>query len=121
MSESNENEINQIILNISPEEAADLVDENKNNPDFIIIDVRTPKEYEDGHLEGSINMDFYDDEFQEKIEKGDKEKKYLICCGSGVRGSKVIKAMQEAEYLEVYNILGGVMMWKGSSLPLTKD
>lgn len=121
MSESNENEIDQTILNLSPEDASVLVEENKDNPDFIILDIRTSKEYSDGHLECAVNLDFYQDDFQEKIENGDKGKKYLICCGSGVRGSKVLKSMQDAGYLEVYNMLGGVMMWKQSSLPLTKD
>jgi rhodanese-related sulfurtransferase len=117
--ESNE-ENNQIIRNISPYKAAKLVEENSENPDFVILDVRTSKEFDEGHLEGALLMDFYADDFQEQIEKGDKEKKYLICCGSGVRGSKTIRSMEDAGYMEVYNILGGVRMWEKSRLPLTK-
>ncbi len=117
--ESNE-ENNQIIRNISAYKAEKLVKENKDNPDFVILDVRTPKEFSAGHLKGALNMDFYAENYREQIEKGDKEKKYLICCGSGVRGSKTLQAMAEAGYVEVYNILGGVRMWEMSKLPLTK-
>ncbi len=120
MSESNENENDQIIRNISPEQAYELVKKLSDNPDFIILDVRTPKEFSEGHIAGASNLDFYDEDFQEQIENGDKEKKYLICCGSGVRGSKAVKIMESAGYSEVYNILGGIGVWKKSRLPLTE-
>lgn len=120
MCESKECENEPIVINVSPEEAAELIKENIKNPDFIILDIRTTKEFQDGHIEGAVNLDFYDDNFQEELENGDKEKKYLICCGSGVRGMKTSKSMIDAGYLEVYNILGGFRMWKKSNLPLTE-
>ncbi|MCC7551373.1 MAG: rhodanese-like domain-containing protein [Methanobacterium sp.] len=121
MSESDENEINQVIRNLSPEVAHKLLEENLDNPDFIILDIRTSKEFSTGHIEGALNLDFYADDFQEQIEKGDKDKKYLICCGSGVRSSKLLKTMGYAGYLEVYNVLGGMRMWEKSNLPLTQE
>lgn len=54
MSESDENEIEQIIRNISPEDALELLKDMQDDPDFIILDVRTPKEFESGHIEGAL-------------------------------------------------------------------
>jgi rhodanese-related sulfurtransferase len=121
MSESNEKENDQVIRNISPTEACEMVKKLRDDPNFVILDVRTPKEFSDGHIEGALNLDFYDEDFQEQIENGDKEKKYLICCGSGVRGVKTARNMENVGYSEVYNILGGISVWKKSRLPLTED
>lgn len=109
------------VINISPIEAAELIKKNTKNPDFVILDIRTSKEFKDGHIEGAVHMDYYDDNFQKKLDEGDKDKKYLICCGSGVRGMKTSKSMIDVGYVEVYNILGGFRMWKKSKLPLTED
>lgn len=121
MSESKENENEPVIKNISPDEAATLIEENMENPNFIILDIRTTKEFQDGHIEGAVNLDYYDDDFQKEIDNGDKEKIYLISCGSGVRGIKTARSMIDAGYLEVYNILGGIRMWKKSKLPITNE
>ena len=120
MSESNETEIKQIIRNISPEKALELIENIQKGTDFVILDVRTPKEFESGHIEGAVNIDFRDENFSQKMENLEKEKKYLICCGSGVRASKAMSLMEDLGYIEVYNMLGGIRMWKTSGFPLTK-
>jgi rhodanese-related sulfurtransferase len=121
MSESTENEKEQIFRNISPEEAFQLFEKVREDPDFIILDVRTPKEFNTDHIEGAMNVDFRGEGFTEEMKIGDKEKKYLIYCGSGVRASKAMGIMKELEYLEVYNILGGIRMWKVSNFPVIEE
>lgn len=54
------------------------------------------------------------------MEKKDREKKYLVCCGSGVRGVKTLAVMQDLGFTNIYNILGGITMWKAMDLPLTE-
>ena len=119
MSESQE-DINQIIKNIGPQDAFNFVEDNFDDPDFVILDVRTPKEFSKGHIEGAVNLDFYAENFQEQLEKKDREKKYLVCCGSGVRGVKTLAVMQDLGFVNIYNILGGITMWKAMDLPLTE-
>ncbi|MBI4813333.1 MAG: rhodanese-like domain-containing protein [Methanobacterium sp.] len=121
MSESDENEKEQIFRNIRPEDAVELIEEMQEDPDFIILDVRTPKEFTDGHIECAVNIDYQGENFTEEIEVGDKEKKYLICCGSGVRAVKAMDIMKDLGYLEVYNILGGIRVWKISGYPLIEE
>ncbi|AUB60838.1 hypothetical protein BK009_09215 [Methanobacterium subterraneum] len=121
MAESSENEKELIFRNISPEEAYELIGKVQAVPDFVILDVRTPKEFINGHIEGAVNIDYHGQNFIEELEKLEKETKYLICCGSGVRASKAMIIMQELGYMEVYNILGGIRMWKRSGYPLTEE
>ena len=111
---------NQIIKNISPEEAYKLILENKDNPDFVIIDVRTPEEFSDEHLEKAINLNYYSDTFQKVLHKLDKNKTYLIYCRTGGRSGNTLNIMQELDFRVVYNIFGGIINWKSKGLPTTE-
>lgn len=119
MPASDENEI-PVISNIGPEVALKMIEDNLDNPDFVILDIRTPKEFAEGHIGGAVNLDFYSEDFQKQLNEKDKDKIYLVCCGSGVRGVKTLAVMQDLGYVEIYHILGGINMWKAMDLPLTK-
>jgi len=54
----------QIIENIAPEEAYILIQKNKDNKKFVILDVRTPEEFSGEHIENAVNLDYYSDTFR---------------------------------------------------------
>ena len=70
----------QIIEDITPEEAYALIKDNAENQNFTIIDVRTPKEYTDGHIGNAINLDYYSETFKVELNKLDKKQNlpYLL-------------------------------------------
>jgi len=106
--------------NITPQEAFTLIQNNKSNPDFVIIDVRTLEEFADGHIENAANLDYYSETFQDELDKRDKNKTYFIYCRSGNRSGKALKIMEELNFREVYNMSGGIIEWKAEGLPTTK-
>ncbi len=108
------------IEDISPQEALTLIQNNQNNPDFVIIDVRTPEEFADGHIENASNIDFYSATFREELDNLDKNKTYLIYCRSGGRSGSALDIMAELDFTEVYNILGGIIAWNAEGLPTVK-
>ncbi len=110
----------QVIKNISPQEAHVLIEKNKKNPDFVILDVRTPEEFSEGHIENAVNLDFYSDNFKEDLGKLDKNKTYLTHCRSGSRSAKTLNLMKELGFKEAYNITGGIVQWENEGLPTTK-
>ncbi len=110
----------QIIEDITPQEAFTLIQDSQNNPDFIIIDVRTRQELTDGHIENVINIDFYSETFRDELNNLDKNKKYLIYCRSGNRSGSALDIMAELNFEEVYNILGGILSWEAEGLPTVK-
>ncbi|HWP90893.1 MAG TPA: rhodanese-like domain-containing protein [Thermodesulfobacteriota bacterium] len=110
----------QVIKNISPQEAHVLIEKNKKNPDFVILDVRTPEEFSEGHIENAVNLDFYSDNFKEDLEKLDKNKTYITHCRSGSRSAKTLNLMKELGFKEAYNITGGIVQWENEGLPTTK-
>ena len=110
----------QIIEDITPQEASTLIQNNQNNPDFIIIDVRTPQEFAEGYVEDAIIIDFYAETFRNDLDNLDKNKTYLIYCRSGNRSGQALDIMAELSFNEVYNILGGIIAWTAEGLPTVK-
>ncbi len=110
----------QTMENVTSAEAFTLIQNNQNNPDFIILDVRTPEEFADGHIEEAINLDFYSETFRDELDNLDKNQTYLIYCRSGNRSGKALNIMAELNFREVYNISDGIIGWQAAELPTVK-
>ena len=76
------------------------------------LDVRTPKEYAEGHVNGSINMNYFDKDFKNQVGKLDKAKPVYVYCHSGGRSSKAMSIMKSQGFATVYNLTGGYSAWK---------
>ncbi len=96
-----------------------LVQANETNPNFVILDVRTPSQWQPDHLAGSINRNYYDADFTQQLDALPRNKTYLIHCQSGGRSSGTFSKMQNLEFAEVYEMIGGISAWKSASLPTT--
>jgi rhodanese-related sulfurtransferase len=106
---------------IGPERAYIIIEENKMNQSFIIIDVRTPEEFEDGHIENAINIDIRSETFQDEINELDVNKTYLIYCVVGVRSGLAAGFMEESGFQSIYDMKGGFEEWMDEGLPMTKS
>jgi rhodanese-related sulfurtransferase len=83
-----------------------------NNTDFHIIDVRPPDDYNEGHILGAINLDYFNETFEEYLFMLDKNDTYLLYCDSGLLSGVVLDEMEDLRFMEVYNILKGFDRWK---------
>ena len=110
----------QIIKDFSAQEAFNLIQENRGNTDFIIIDVRTPEEFTDGHIENAINIDFNSQMFESEISKLNRDKTYLIYCRSGNRSRAALDTMVKLEFTKVYHLMTGIIGWLEEDFPITK-
>lgn len=108
------------IEDITPQEAFTLIQNNQNNPDFVIIDVRTPEEFGEEHIENATNIDFYSEAFRDTLNTLNKNKTYLIYCEVGGRSGSALDIMAQLNFKEVYNILGGINQWKAEGFPTVK-
>ena len=108
-----------ILEDIQPEEALALIEDNRSNSDFIILDVRTQGEFSEEHIEGAINLDRYSDTFRDELDELNKNKTYLVYCRSGSRSGQTKYIMKELEFKEVYNLSGGIIAWKAKELPVS--
>lgn len=107
----------QIIKDITPQEAFTLIQDKQDNLDFVILDVRTPEEFADEHIENALNLDYHSETFGDWLNILDKNKTYLIYCRSGGRSGRALDIMEELNFREVYNMSGGINQWKAEWLP----
>lgn len=110
----------QIFEAVTPKEASTLIQKNKANPEFVILDVRTPQEFASGHIEDAINLDYYSKSFLDDLDRLAKTKTYLIYCRTGNRSGKTFKFMKELRFQKVYHMVGGITRWLAEGLPTAK-
>jgi rhodanese-related sulfurtransferase len=103
---------------VTPREALELVKRNKENPNFVIVDMRTPEELTSGYIEGAVNIDYYHPGFQVEVGKLDRTKTYLIYCRTGSRTESAFALMKELQFKEVYPLEGGITAWRAAGFPV---
>jgi rhodanese-related sulfurtransferase len=108
------------LKNVSPGEAYELIQKRNGAPDFAILDVRTPEEYEAGYIEDALNIDFYNEGFKSALRKLDRDKAYIIYCRSGNRSGRTLDMMKQLGFKEVYNIEGGMLKWLHGNYPVVQ-
>jgi rhodanese-related sulfurtransferase len=87
----------------------------------ITLDVRTPGEFAEGHVEGARLIDFQSGNFENEIAALDKNATYAVYCRSGNRSGQAVKVMQDAGFTNVFNMNGGVIDWANAGFPLVKN
>jgi phage shock protein E len=108
-----------ILLLICPLRAADF--KNLNVEQFekmraaktnVVLDVRTQKEYDAGHIPGAVLIDWNSPDFEKKVAALDKEKTYLVHCAAGGRSAKASGKLGTLGFKNVFNLEGGYRAWE---------
>ncbi|MCA9478530.1 MAG: rhodanese-like domain-containing protein [Nanoarchaeota archaeon] len=86
----------------------------QSRPDAVLLDVRTPEEFQAEHLEGATNIDFYGEGFRDQLDQLDKDQTYLIYCRTGHRSGITLETMRELGFTSVYDLDEGITDWKAS-------
>ena len=97
-----------VVTSVNTADFKKLVDAKEG----VLLDVRTPQEYSDGHIPGSINIDFHGENFKAELEKLDKSKTYDVYCRSGKRSASAAEVMEEMGFKKVVNLAGGIIGWQ---------
>lgn len=99
---------------VSPEQAATLAADSG----VTVLDVRTPEEFAEGHLDGAVLVDFSAPTFADEVAELDPSQPYLVYCRSGNRSGQAVAAMQSAGFGQLWDMAGGVTAWSSAGLPL---
>ena len=86
--------------------------------ELVVLDVRTSDEFDAGHIEESVNIDFYAADFANQLDSLDKDVPYFVYCRSGNRSATTIETMQGLGFTEVYELDGGIISWAEAGLPI---
>ena len=82
--------------------------------DVQLVDVRTTKEFKEGHIKGAKNIDFYADDFLKQFESFDKDEPLYLYCRTGNRSAKASKQLSEAGFKNIIDLEGGYKAWKAA-------
>lgn len=107
------------VVDVTAAEAAALL---KKPPvgGLLVLDVRTPGEYADGHLEGAVLADFKSPVFESQLEKLDRSKPVLLYCRTGNRSGKSLPTLRKLGFGKVYHFTGGITEWRKVGHPEEK-
>ena len=97
---------NSIDNNYKEASFSDFYNSNSNK---LLIDVRTPEEFIEKRALGSINIDFYEENFNDDILKISKEDDVYIYCRSGRRSELTVRFLLENGFENVYNVNSGII------------
>ncbi|MFS4467014.1 rhodanese-like domain-containing protein [Maribacter sp. 2210JD10-5] len=78
----------------------------------ILIDVRTPEEFQAGHLDNALNINWFDADFEKQIKGIDKKKTVYVYCKKGGRSLKAQEKLISMGFLQVVNLEGGYDAWQ---------
>ena len=108
------------IIAVSAKEAADLIEKHNGDNDFAILDIRTPGEFQSGHLPDAILVDFYSQTFADQLSRLNKKKTYLVYCRTGNRSTSSLSLFKKLKFEKIYHMSTGISGWKSQDLPVIK-
>jgi len=103
--------------NVTPDEVEKLL---AKDPKPIVLDVRTPDEFAEGHIPGATNVDAHDPDFAKKVAQLDQKRPVIIHCAAGGRSSQMLPTVAAQKFPEIYHMNKGFSAWSASGKPVEK-
>ncbi len=101
---------------IVPAEVTSLI----NHEDAELLDIRSAKDFEKGHIINAVNIDMATLGDREKELNKYKDKTVVICCAQGQESIRVARNLKTKGFEKLYSLKGGISAWQNANLPLTK-
>nr|WP_322623717.1 rhodanese-like domain-containing protein [uncultured Flavobacterium sp.] len=85
-----------------------------------LVDVRMPKEYAEGHIDGAKNLHIYDNDFAERLDSLDKDETVYVYCKAGARSAEAVELMERKGFKHIVELEGGLDAWGEAGKTVTK-
>ena len=102
---------------LSPLEAQKLIEANKDNQKFVIIDLRSKNEFDESHIEGARFVHYYATNFKRIISRFDTDSKILLYCQKGRQSPLALRDLEKMRFSDMYILDGGFDAWVKAGLP----
>ena len=96
-------------INMKAVEAAKIL---KENPNAVVLDIRTSAEFNEGHIPNAVNIDYKADSFESELEMLDRDATYVMHCRSGRRSANSFEIFKKLGFKNVVHIDDGILGWK---------
>jgi rhodanese-related sulfurtransferase len=108
------------VTEVSSQQAYNLILREGGSADFVILDVRTPGEFAEGHIKSAINVDVQSVSFRSEVSKLSPNNTYLVYCRTGNRSRQAVTIMREFGFSSIYHLTRGITEWTSENLPVVK-
>ena len=108
---------NNVTLQISSQKFKQLI----SNGEGVLLDVRTEREFKNGHIENSGQLNFYARDFRQRLLLLPKDQPVYLYCNTGWRSNIAASFLIRNGYTQVYNLEHGIMEWEQADFPVTID
>jgi phage shock protein E len=102
---------------LAPLDAQKLIEENRDNAKFVIIDLRTQREFDQGHIEGAKQIHYYATNFMRVMSQMDRESTLFLYCQKGRQSPLAFRALQRLRFAQIFILDGGIEEWINAGLP----
>jgi rhodanese-related sulfurtransferase len=97
-----------------------FVSKINSDKDYILVDVRTPKEYRNGHMQNAVNISYFHSWFSDSIQKLDHSKTIYMYCQTQHRSPLASRKMKKMGFRKIVDLKGGFMKWENNHMPIVK-
>ena len=104
---------------VTVDQARELIQKRARNAQLVILDVRTPEEFAEGHLSGAVNVNLMAPDFESRLAGLNRGQTYLVYCRTGSRSAKATQAMRRLGFRSVYHMFEGIVGWQKKGFPLS--
>ena len=87
---------------------------------WIVLDVRSAEEFNSGHIKGALNIDIRQPDAFSKIDKLNKNAKYIVHCRTNHRSGMAVEHMMQSGFKNIYQMMDGWSGWSMNNLPVQK-
>ena len=87
---------------------------------WIVLDVRSAEEFNSGHIKGAVNIDIRQPDAFSKIDKLNKNAKYIVHCRTNHRSGMAVEHMMQSGFKNIYQMMDGWSGWLTNNLPVQK-
>lgn len=102
---------------LAPLAAQKLIEENRDNAKFVIIDLRTQREFDQGHIEGAKQIHYYATNFMRVMSQMDRDSTLFLYCQKGRQSPLAFRALQRLRFAQIFILDGGIEEWINAGLP----
>ena len=104
-------------IEVNSKQASTLLQKDKK---LVVLDVRTPEEFNEGHIKGAVNIDIRQPDAFSKIDKLNRKATYIVHCRTNHRSGIAVDHMMQSGFKNVYQMMDGFPGWEGNKLPVQK-
>ncbi len=90
------------------------------DPNVTIVDVRTPQEFSEGHIDGAVNIPVELPDFMDRVSELDPSGTYAVYCRSGNRSQPAVQGMASVGINGIYELESGTTGWTSEGQPLVQ-